>query len=130
VTVPLLLSVEYFALGVRWWLYDYGAGLDVVSAFLGLARTGSSFTLWSSFLAGGQDRLAFWGSGDPFNVWSLLSALLPAWQANGLLAPAEGSVWQVAAPLSAVQGVRRIGPAHEHPDPAPEPLPASAAHRQ
>lgn len=65
-------------------MYGYGASLETIPTYLGLNQTGSTFALWAPFVAGGVDRLSFWGNADPFNLESLLFAWLPAWAANGL----------------------------------------------
>ncbi|MCC7370901.1 MAG: hypothetical protein IT306_20980 [Chloroflexi bacterium] len=78
------LSFEYLLLGPYSWMYGYGASLETIPVHLGLARSGSTWSLWAPFVAGGLDRLSFWGNADPFNVEPLLFTFLPTWLANGL----------------------------------------------
>jgi len=78
------LSLEYVALGPFSWMYGYSAGLETIPVYLGLAKSGSTFSLWAPFLAGGLDRLSFWGSADPLNLEPILFPVLPPWLANGV----------------------------------------------
>ena len=78
------LSLEYLALGPFSWMYGYGAGLETIPVQLALAKSGSTLSLWAPFVAGGLDRLSFWGNADPLNVEPLLFGTLPTWLANGL----------------------------------------------
>jgi hypothetical protein len=78
------LSLEYVALGRLSWMYGYGGTLETIPVHLALAKSGSTYALWAPFVAGGLDRLAFWGNADPFNVEPLLFWALPAWLANGV----------------------------------------------
>lgn len=79
-----LFSVESWALGPLSWIYGYGAGLETIPAHLALVRDGRNFSLWAPFVAGGVDRLSFWGNADPLNIEPLLFWLFPVWLANGL----------------------------------------------
>lgn len=83
-SLGFLLSVEYIALGPRSAMYGYGAGLETIPVHLGLLQSGSVHTLWAPFVAGGLDRLSFWGNADPLNLEPLLFAALPTWLAYGL----------------------------------------------
>ena len=78
------LSLEYVALGPLSWMYGYGGTLETIPVHLALAKTRSTYALWAPFVAGGLDRLAFWGNADPFNVEALLFWAFPVWLANGL----------------------------------------------
>jgi hypothetical protein len=82
--VAAWLSLEYLALGPRSWIYGYGAGLETIPVHLGLAHSKSTYALWAPFVAGGLDRLSFWGNADPFNLEPMLFGALPTWLANGL----------------------------------------------
>src|SRR5262249_9915488 len=53
-------------------------------AYLALAADDRNFSLWAPFVAGGVDRLAFWGNADPISVEMLFFSPLPVWLANGL----------------------------------------------
>jgi hypothetical protein len=77
-------SIESWALGSLSWIYGYGSGLETIPAYLALAEDDRNFSLWAPFVAGGIDRLAFWGNADPISVEMLLFSLLPVWLANGL----------------------------------------------
>ncbi|HLC41735.1 MAG TPA: DUF6044 family protein [Methylomirabilota bacterium] len=79
------LSLEYLALGPYSWMYGYGGALETIPVYLALAKTGSAFSLWAPFLAGGLDRLSFWGSADALNLEPLFFATFPVWLAYGLL---------------------------------------------
>jgi hypothetical protein len=79
-----LCSIESWALGSLSWIYGYGSGLETIPAYLALAADDRNFSLWAPFVAGGIDRLAFWGNADPISVEMLLFSLLPVWLANGL----------------------------------------------
>lgn len=78
------LSLEFWSLGPWSWIYGYGGSLETIPTYLGLKHTGSTFALWAPFVAGGVDRLSFWGNADPFNLEPLLFTWLPVWAANGL----------------------------------------------
>lgn len=78
------LSLEYVALGPFSWMYGYGGALETIPVHLGLAKSGSTFSLWAPFAACGLDRLSFWGNADPLNLEPLLFSTLPTWLANGL----------------------------------------------
>jgi Protein of unknown function (DUF6044) len=78
------LSLEYVALGPLSWMYGYGGTLETIPVHLALAKTSSTYALWAPFIAGGLDRLAFWGNADPFNVEPLLFWAFPVWLANGV----------------------------------------------
>jgi hypothetical protein len=77
-------SVESWTFGSLSWMYGYGSGLETVPAYLALATDDRNFSLWAPFVAGGVDRLAFWGNAEPISVEMLLFSLLPVWLANGL----------------------------------------------
>jgi hypothetical protein len=87
------LSFEYLALGPFSWMYGYGAGLETIPVHLALAKSGSELSLWAPFVAGGLDRLSFWGNAQPLSVEALLFSTLPTWFANGL----EGFVQRFVA---------------------------------
>lgn len=77
-------SVESWALGPWSWIYGYGSGLETIPALKALAVDGRNFAFWSPFVAGGLDRLAFWGNANPVGPEMLLFATLPTWLGNGL----------------------------------------------
>src|SRR5262245_25968601 len=79
-----LFSVESWAFGSLSWMYGYGSGLETIPAYLALAADDRNFSLWAPFVAGGVDRLAFWGNADPISVEMLFFSPLPVWLANGL----------------------------------------------
>lgn len=79
-----LFSLESWALGPLSWIYGYGSGLETIPALKALSFDGRNLSLWSPFVAGGIDRLAFWGNANPFGPEYLLFSSLPAWLANGL----------------------------------------------
>ncbi len=79
-----LLSFESWALGPLSWIYGYGSGLETIPALKALSFDGRNLSLWSPFVAGGIDRLAFWGNANPFGPEYFLFSTLPAWLANGL----------------------------------------------
>src|SRR3954471_3031758 len=74
-----LFSFESWAFGPLSWMYGYGSGLETISAYLALATDDRNFSLWAPFVAGGVDRLAFWGNADPVGIEMLLFSLLPVW---------------------------------------------------
>jgi hypothetical protein len=80
----LLQSWEYiFPLG-QGWIYDYGAGLETVPVHLALAQQ-SLDSLWTTFVAGGVDRLSFFGNADsPWLLSTWLFAVLSPATASGL----------------------------------------------
>lgn len=80
----VLFSFESWAFGPFSWIYPYGAGLETLPAHIALSKSGNNFSLWAAFLAGGVDRLSFWGNADPFNIEPLMISALPIWAANGL----------------------------------------------
>jgi len=83
--VAVTLSAEYLFLGRASWIYDYGAGLEVLPTYLSLIRSGSNFALWQPAIAGGLDRFAFWGTGDsPINLELILFSIFDPWIANGI----------------------------------------------
>lgn len=84
VVAAALLSLESWVLGPLSWIYGYGSGLETIPALKALAFDGRNLSLWSPFVAGGIDRLAFWGNANPFGPEYLLFSTLPAWLANGL----------------------------------------------
>jgi hypothetical protein len=79
-----LFSAESWALGPLSWIYGYGSGLETIPALKALAFDARNFSLWSPFVAGGVDRLAFWGNANPLGPEYLLFSTLPTWLANGL----------------------------------------------
>ena len=82
-TTATWLSLEYIALGSYSWMYGYGGTLETIPVHLALAKS-NTFSLWAPFVAGGVDRLSFWGNADPLNLEPLLFSILPTWLANGL----------------------------------------------
>ncbi len=80
----IAFTIESWALGPYSWMYGYGSGLETIPAHLALTYEGRNFSLWAPFVAGGVDRLSFWGNADPFNIEPLLFWLFPTWAANGL----------------------------------------------
>lgn len=82
--VAALFSAESWALGPLSWIYGYGSGLETIPALKALAFDGRNFSLWSPFVAGGVDRLAFWGNANPIGPEYLFFSTLPTWLANGL----------------------------------------------
>jgi hypothetical protein len=82
--VAALCSCESWAFGSLSWIYGYGGGLETIPAYLALDIDDRNFSLWSPFVAGGIDRLAFWGNADPVSIELLLFKLLPVWLAYGL----------------------------------------------
>jgi hypothetical protein len=82
--VSAWLSLEFWVLGSWSWIYGYGASLETIPTYLGLSQTSSTFALWAPFVAGGVDRLSFWGNADPLNLEALLFTWFPVWGANGL----------------------------------------------
>jgi hypothetical protein len=80
----VLFSCDSWILGPFSWIYAYGEGIETLPAHLALSKPGQNFSLWAPFIAGGVDRLSFWGNADPFNVEPLMIHLLPIWAANGL----------------------------------------------
>ena len=79
-----LFTLESWVLGPLSWIYGYGSGLETIPALKALSFDGRNLSLWSPFVAGGIDRLAFWGNANPFGPEYLLFSTLPAWLANGL----------------------------------------------
>ena len=77
-------TFESWAFGPYSWMYGYGSGLETIPAHLALSFDDRNFSFWAPFVAGGVDRLSFWGNADPFNIEPLLIALFPAWLANGV----------------------------------------------
>jgi hypothetical protein len=85
ILVAVVLSAEYLFLGRASWIYDYGAGLEVLPTYLSLIRSGANFALWHPAIAGGLDRFAFWGTGDsPINLELILFSIFDPWIANGI----------------------------------------------
>jgi hypothetical protein len=83
--VAIILSAEYLFLGRASWIYDYGAGLEVLPTYLSLIRSGANFALWQPAIASGLDRFAFWGTGDsPINLELILFSIFDPWIANGI----------------------------------------------
>jgi hypothetical protein len=60
----VLFTCESWALGPFSWIYAYGAGLEVIPSHLALSKPGQNFSLWAPFIAGGLDRLSFFGNAD------------------------------------------------------------------
>lgn len=83
-SLSVLLSFEYIAFGPWSAMYGYGAGLETIPAHLGLLHSGSVHALWAPFVAGGLDRLSFWGNADPLNLEPLLFGTFPTWLAYGV----------------------------------------------
>ena len=77
-------SFESWAFGSLSWVYGYGSGLETIPALKALAFDARNLSLWAPFVAGGIDRLAFWGNANPFGPEYLLFSTLPVWIANGL----------------------------------------------
>jgi hypothetical protein len=85
IVVAVILSGEYLFLGRASWIYDYGASLETLPAYLSLIRSGANFALWQPAIAAGLDRFAFWGNADsPINLGLILFSLFDPWIANGL----------------------------------------------
>jgi hypothetical protein len=83
--LAIVLSAEYLFLGRASWIYDYGAGLEVLPTYLSLIRSGANFALWQPAIASGLDRFAFWGTGDsPINLELILFSIFDPWIANGI----------------------------------------------
>jgi hypothetical protein len=80
----LMFSFESWALGPYSWMYGYGAGLETLPAHLALSFDDRQFSLWAPFVAGGVDRLSFWGNADLLSIEALLVHALPPWLANGV----------------------------------------------
>jgi hypothetical protein len=80
----LLFTFESWAFGPYSWMYGYGGGLETLPVHLALQQDGRLFSPLASFMAGGIDRLSFWGNADPFNWEPVFVALFPPWLANGL----------------------------------------------
>ena len=83
VVAAALFSFESWALGPLSWIYGYGSGLETIPALKALSFGDRNLSLWSPFVAGGIDRLAFWGNANPFGPEYLLFSHLPTWLANG-----------------------------------------------
>jgi len=81
--VSITFTVENWIFGSASWIYGYGSGLETIPAFLALTH-GYNFAAWAPFVAGGVDRLAFWGNADPLSPEIALFSLLPVWMANAL----------------------------------------------
>lgn len=79
-----IFSCESWAFGSLSWIYGYGSGLETIPAYRALGFSDRNFSLWSPFVAGGIDRLAFWGNADPISIELLLFNVLPVWLANGV----------------------------------------------
>ncbi|WP_454645552.1 hypothetical protein [Bradyrhizobium liaoningense] len=79
-----LCSCESWIFRSLSWIYGYGSGLETIPAYLALDSHDRNFLLWSPFVAGGIDRLAFWGNADPISIEPLLFKLLPVCLANSL----------------------------------------------
>lgn len=80
----LLFSLESWIMGPLSWIYGYGSGLETIPTYLALAFDDRNFSLWSPFIAGGLDRLAFWGNATPFSFEQFLFSTFPTWLANGI----------------------------------------------
>jgi hypothetical protein len=84
-TVALAQAYEYiFPLG-RAWVYDYGAGLETIPVHVALVKEHVLGALLAPFVAGGVDRLSFFGSADsPLILSTWLFAFFTPPIANGL----------------------------------------------
>jgi len=80
----ILFSFESWAFGPLSWIYGYGSGLETIPTYLALAMDDRNFSTWSPFIAGGLDRLAFWGNANPVGIEQGLFSILPVWLANGI----------------------------------------------
>jgi hypothetical protein len=80
----VLFSLESWILGPLSWIYGYGSGLETIPTYLAFAFDDRNFSFWSPFIAGGLDRLAFWGNATPFSFEQFLFSNLPTWLANGV----------------------------------------------
>ena len=79
-----IFSLESWILGPASWIYGYGSGLETIPVLKALSFYKRNFSFWSPFLAGGVDRLAFWGNANPVGPEILLFSIFPTWLANGL----------------------------------------------
>ena len=84
IATALLCTIENWALGPLSWIYGYGSGLETIPTLLALSYDGRNTATWAPFVAGGVDRIAFWGNASPLSIEYLLFAHLPVWLANGL----------------------------------------------
>ncbi|MCE7527858.1 DUF6044 family protein [Polynucleobacter sp. IMCC 30228] len=82
--IAFLFSFESWLLGPLSWMYGYGSGLETIPALKALSFEDRNLSLWSPFVAGGLDRLAFWGNANPYGPEYFLFKFLPAWLANGM----------------------------------------------
>ena len=80
----IVFSLESWVLGPQSWMYGYGAGLETLPTHLALSYDSRLFSFWAPFVAGGVDRLSFWGNADPLNIEWLFISAFPVWLANGL----------------------------------------------
>lgn len=80
----VLFSLESWIFGPLSWIYGYGSGLETIPTYLALAVKDRNFSTWSPFIAGGLDRLAFWGNANPLGIEQWLFSMLPVWIANGI----------------------------------------------
>ena len=84
VAAAALLSFESWAFGPLSWIYGYGSGLETIPSIKALTFEGRNFSLWAPFVAGGVDRLSFWGNANPLGPEYFLFSTFPVWLANGL----------------------------------------------
>jgi len=111
-------AYEYiFPLG-RGWIYDYGAGLETIPVHIALVNQHALGSSLAPFVAGGVDRLSFFGNADsPLLLSTWLLAFLSPPVANGfhmLLQDFIGSAFtgllckdrfKLGMPISAVAAV-------------------------
>jgi hypothetical protein len=83
--VALIQAYEYiFPLG-HGWVYDYGAGLETIPVHFALVNQHAMGALLAPFVAGGVDRLSFFGSADsPLILSTWLFAFFSPPTANGI----------------------------------------------
>jgi len=84
IVAAALLSFESWGLGPLSWIYGYGSGLETIPAIKALSFDSRNFALWTPFVAGGVDRLSFWGNANPLGPEYFLFSTFPVWLANGL----------------------------------------------
>jgi hypothetical protein len=84
ILIAILFTFESWILGPISWIYGYGSGLETIPALKALSFGDRNLSFWSPFVAGGIDRLAFWGNANPFGPEFFLFKHLPTWLANGL----------------------------------------------
>lgn len=84
IAAAALLAFESWGLGPLSWIYGYGSGLETIPAIKALSFDSRNFALWAPFVAGGVDRLSFWGNANPLGPEYFLFSTFPVWLANGL----------------------------------------------